>query len=209
MERMLSPALGSPAFTFYTNIAGLQAYHDKKAAHISGIRVLDWYTIEFTLKAPDQTFLNAMAMTFADPVPKENVKKWGDQVGRHPIGTGPFAMESWEPGVRITFKRNPHYFEPGKPYVDRMVFLLNLERQAAYMRFANGELDHDHRFTPADYLGLFNAKKWKPYREQSPMVDLWGIAMNCQLPPFDNVHLAGGRSPSPWIASAGRNRVYS
>jgi ABC-type transport system substrate-binding protein len=70
MERMLDPKIGSPGFTFYTQLDGLDAYRQGQAKHIQGIQVLDPHTIEFRLKAPDQTFLNAMAMTFAYPVPR-------------------------------------------------------------------------------------------------------------------------------------------
>lgn len=34
------------------------------------------------------------------------------------IGTGPFSLTHWEPGVRSETKRNPNYFKEGKPYFD-------------------------------------------------------------------------------------------
>lgn len=39
----------------------------------------------------------------------------------HPIGTGPFTFESFTPGKRSVFVRNPDYWEDGKPYVDRII----------------------------------------------------------------------------------------
>ena len=38
------------------------------------------------------------------------------------VVNGPFDLESWEPQQRFVLKRNPSYFEPGLPKVDRVVF---------------------------------------------------------------------------------------
>jgi len=36
------------------------------------------------------------------------------------IGTGPFILSEWNPGVRAVTKRNPNYFKEGKPYFDEV-----------------------------------------------------------------------------------------
>jgi len=36
------------------------------------------------------------------------------------IGTGPFILIDWEPGVRSATKRNPNYFREGMPYFDEV-----------------------------------------------------------------------------------------
>ncbi|QQR88785.1 MAG: ABC transporter substrate-binding protein [Myxococcales bacterium] len=189
MEHMLDPDVGSPGFTFYTQLQGVDAYREKKTKHISGITVKDNYTIEFQLTEPDQTFLNAMAMTFAYPVPKEVYEKYPMAVSQHIFGTGAFKLQEWESGVKLVFGRNKDYWDKPRPYPDTMVYLENLTRDAAMMRFRNGELDHAHRFAPADYLFLKNSSKWAPYRAEYADINLWGVVMNCGMPPFNNVHL--------------------
>lgn len=37
----------------------------------------------------------------------------------HPIGTGPFELESWSPQY-IIYKRNPHYWVPGEPHITKV-----------------------------------------------------------------------------------------
>ncbi len=190
LEHLLHPDTASQGASFYALIEGYDEYRAGHASHISGIRVRDRYTIEIRLSRPDQTFLNAMAMTFAYPVAREAYERWGDDdVTRHPVGTGAYMLESWEPGVEVVFVRNPNYFIPGRPYPDRMVFTLDLHRQAAVMRFRNGDLDHIHRQTVADYLKLRAMDEWAPYRIEEPMVDIWGVVMNTGLAPFDDVHV--------------------
>ena len=40
----------------------------------------------------------------------------------NPVGTGPFIVESFEPGVSNLFVRNPNYWREGLPYVDELEF---------------------------------------------------------------------------------------
>jgi ABC-type transport system substrate-binding protein len=158
---------------------------------VSGIRVLDDHTVEFRLKEPDQTFLNAIAMTFAYPLPRDHYESADVTPSLEPCGTGPFTLDpaEWERGVRAIFRRNPDYWNQPEPWVDEMVYLENLTRDVALMRFRNGDLDHVHHISPADYLFLRTAPAWEPYRAEAPKVNLWGIAMNTQMAPFDDVHV--------------------
>lgn len=198
LEHLLHPETPSPGVGFYTKIEGFEAYRAGEASHLAGVRVIDRYTVEITLSEPDQMFLKSMALTFAYPVARELYEHpvFGEDPGRHPVGTGAYVLDNWdedaaawEPGVQVVFDRNPHYFIEGQPYVDRMVYTLNLDRRAAVMRFRNGDLDHIHRQTPSDYLRLREMEAWAPYRSQHPKTNVWGVAMNCGMEPFDNVHV--------------------
>jgi peptide/nickel transport system substrate-binding protein len=189
MERLLHPDTGSPGAPFYMLIEGAEEFRAGRADHVSGIRVLDRYTVQFRLARPDQTFLHAMSLTFAMPVAREAYERWGSDVARHPIGTGAFVLEAWEPGMRVIFRRNEHFYRPGEPFVDRMVFELNLQRGPAFLRFQQGEIDHIHRFSPTDYLWFREQEAWRPFVSVHPVADIWGLVMNCELPPFTNRHV--------------------
>ncbi len=189
LEHMLSPDVPSPGSPYYAQLEGLAEYRQGEAGHISGIRVVDRYTIELRLTAPDQTFLNAMAMPFAYPVPRESYEAHPEDVASHPVGTGPFVLEAWERGSRLVFRKNEGYWRPGKPYVDRMIYLENTSRNVAVMRFRNGDLDAVLRFSPADYLFFRSSEAWQPYLFLEPKVNLWGVGMNCGMEPFDDVHV--------------------
>ncbi|MEM7447807.1 MAG: ABC transporter substrate-binding protein [Myxococcota bacterium] len=190
MEHMLHRNTHSPGFPFYKAIVGAEDFHSGDAEHVEGIEVLDRHTIRFRLREPDQTFLNAMAMPFAYPVPQEMYAE-GRDPRKTPIGTGPFRLLHWERGVRLIFERNTEYWNEGKPYVDRMIFLENLGRNLAVTRFLNGDLDTAHRFSVAHYH-LFKSgdfSGWHPFMHEYPKITLWGFAMNTELPPFDNMHI--------------------
>lgn len=57
-----------------------------------------------------------------------------------PVGTGPFMFESYAPGDRVVLVRNPRYFKPGLPRLDRLVFRVMGSAQAA-QAFEAGEID--------------------------------------------------------------------
>lgn len=60
---------------------------------------------------------------------------------RAPVGLGPFKFASWETGRAITFKRNPNYWEKGKPHIDSVVFALIPDPQQRRNALARGEID--------------------------------------------------------------------
>lgn len=61
--------------------------------------------------------------------------------------------------------------------------------ETAYLRFLNGELDLIQRMGTADRLQLTRMPKWQPYTKRFPRNDIYGLVMNCQMAPFDNVHV--------------------
>ena len=193
MHRLLSKDIGSPGYPFYKSIIGAQAFHKGKANHIEGIVVHDKYTISFTLDEPDQTFLNAMAMTFAYPLAKEEVERLEksqgrNAVGRHPIGAGPFRLERWERGVELMFTRFKDYWNP-QPRVDRIRFLENISNQVATARLRNGDIDIHLGPAKVDSIFFRSAKAWQSYREEFASPSISALVLNCELAPFDNIHV--------------------
>jgi len=193
LHRLLSQTTGSPGYPFYKSIVGAPAYHRGEAERIEGIRVIDDKTIEFQLDEADQTFLNALAMPFAYPLAKEQVEKLEategpDSVGRHPVGAGPFAFSRWERGVQVELHRFEDYWAPGAR-VERMVFLENISPDVASARFRNGDLDVIYRPSKVNRLFMRESKAWAPYRAEVPSPSVYAIGLNCELPPFDNVHV--------------------
>lgn len=188
-ERMLHPDLASPGAPNYRALEGFAAYQQKRAAHVSGLRAVGAHTVEFRLRAADQSFAHALAMRFAAPVPREEVQGRGLEFRRRPVGTGPFRLASWDRGVRLVFARNPTYYVRGLPYLDGVVFEEALKRDSAFLRFRNGEMDIMPRMTPADVHLLKTSPAWRPHMQMLARADIYGLAMNAELAPFDDVHV--------------------
>lgn len=187
-ERMLHPDLHSPGSTYYRAIVGYDAYQRKQTKHLRGLSAPDAYTFRIELDRADQSFVHALAMRFSAPVPREAVEGKGADLRRHPVGTGPFRLASWDPGVRIVLSRHPQYFKEGRPYLDGIVFEEAVKRDTAFMRFRNGEVDIVPRMGPADQL-LLRSPLWRPYTATIARPDVYALFMNTAMAPFDNVHV--------------------
>ncbi len=188
-ERMMASPL-SPGTGFYTNVVGAQAFMDKKAKTITGFKVVDPSTVEITLNQPDLSFLNALTMEFTDVLPKEWVAKWGKQVNRHPLGTGPFMFDHWTPGQEIVLKKNPNYWETGKPYLDELDYKLSYNPSTALLKLESGQVDAlGDGVPPADLVRVKASPQWKPYVFQQQLIAISYVLMNVNMKPFDNLQV--------------------
>ncbi|MBL8605071.1 MAG: ABC transporter substrate-binding protein [Myxococcales bacterium] len=184
--------LPSPGAENFRLIEGFDAYRGGRAAHLSGLSCADSRHFVVRLTAADQTFLNVVAMRFAAAVPREVVEAMGDErFGREGLGAGPFVLERWEPNVRVVLRRNPYYYDAPRPWLDRVVFELSVARHLQYMRFLAGELElaHTYSLSTADYVSVLRNPAWRPYVTRTPGATIGALLTNCEMPPFDNVHV--------------------
>jgi peptide/nickel transport system substrate-binding protein len=84
----------------------------------------DPYTAVFRLANPTPYLIMALSGADAPIIPK-HIFSVGD-IRNHPnankpIGTGPFKLVEWRKGEFIRLDRNPDYWRPGMPYLDRVV----------------------------------------------------------------------------------------
>ena len=88
------------------------------AVDFKRVRKLDRLTVEVPLLRPVAQFPTVL------PGQNRGVIQNGatnSQLNSHPVGTGPFKFVSFTPGKQSIFAANPHYWEKGKPYVDKLV----------------------------------------------------------------------------------------
>lgn len=74
--------------------------------------------VEIPLHAPTAQFPSVL--TFNQQVILQNGTT-ADKVNSAPVGTGPFSFSSFIPGQQSVFVANRHYWEHGKPYIDKLV----------------------------------------------------------------------------------------
>ncbi|SHK22951.1 ABC transporter substrate-binding protein [Desulforamulus aeronauticus] len=64
---------------------------------VQAVEAIDDYTVKFTLRSSYAPFIRNLAMPWAAPiVSPSSVTKYGDEVGQHPVGTGPFQLAQWK-----------------------------------------------------------------------------------------------------------------
>ena len=88
---------------------------------VKELQILDDYTVKFILKEPFGAFINAVAHPGSLIMSPKAIAKYGDEVRKHPVGTGPFIFDEWVPGNFVRIKKNPHYWR-GEVKVDTITF---------------------------------------------------------------------------------------
>jgi ABC-type transport system substrate-binding protein len=132
---------------------------------VEGLRALDRYTFQIRLAEPAPRFLYYFTDgSFTGALAREVVEFYGDKIGEHPVGTGPFRLAEWRRSSRIVLERNPQYREvlydeqppegdarllaiakafKGRrlPLVDRVQISVIEEPQPRWLSFLNEEQD--------------------------------------------------------------------
>jgi len=72
----------------------------------------------------------------------------------HPVGTGPFKLQSYVKGGRVTLVRNPHYWQAGKPYLDKIMFSNISTGNSRLLQLKSGEIDVVATAPAADVTSL-------------------------------------------------------
>ncbi|HTQ89122.1 MAG TPA: ABC transporter substrate-binding protein [Streptosporangiaceae bacterium] len=91
------------------------------AAIIKSMTVVDPTTLQVTLVAPDSSFDRTVAQQLLFIASPTAIKKEGASFGTHPVGAGAFILSSWVRNSQKTFTANPHYYQPGQPYLSKLV----------------------------------------------------------------------------------------
>ncbi len=185
IKRLANPAVSSPVYGLMSEYilgfrefaellpssgAGKNHYVDLRNYPLKGIKKLDDYTVEITLKGQYSQFLYWMAMPFFSPVPwevdlfysQDGMDDKNINFGWYPIGTGPFMLTENNPNRRMVLQKNPNYREvyfplnasaedkksgylnnAGKrlPLIDKAVYTLEKESIPRWNKFLQGYYD--------------------------------------------------------------------
>ena len=98
-------------------------------------------TVRVQLAKPVAAFLYDISIWPAFVLPKNLVEKEGKAFYNHPVGTGPFMVQSFVKGSHITMVRNPYYWEKGKPYLNsvRYNFVSDSNTRILALRAGNAQ----------------------------------------------------------------------
>ncbi|HXE80740.1 MAG TPA: ABC transporter substrate-binding protein [Vicinamibacterales bacterium] len=125
------------------------------------------------------------------------------------VGLGPFRLERYEPGQRLIFTRNPHYWRTdgnGKRYprLERIVAELVPDQNAELLRLQAGQIDlMQSELRPEDYGPL----KAEADRGRLKMIDI-GTSLDTHLLWF-NLTGTARENGRPWLHEPAFRRAVS
>lgn len=149
-QRMMDPALQSPAMAAFQTLASAEA--------------VDATTLRLTLNSPYYALLESLELGFAQPLSRRAVEAAGAAYGRNPVGVGPFKFKTWETGVKIVLERNPDFAwapaflqNQSAPYLDAIEVRYLPEYATIIAGLEAGEIDVFDEVQPQDIPALAEA----------------------------------------------------
>ncbi|MBI2091557.1 MAG: ABC transporter substrate-binding protein [Deltaproteobacteria bacterium] len=124
-------------YKLFTDIDGYEEYYRGKADHISGIKIIDDYTIQITLKDSKPIFLYKLS----DPrfvILPENFHGIDEaDFFKMPIGAGPYMLKFWDENKIVISRFDNYYGQKG--YIKEF-HIIPMERQDVIKTFENGKI---------------------------------------------------------------------
>jgi oligopeptide transport system substrate-binding protein len=185
IERAADPDTGSPvADTYLGDIIGVKEKLAKEVTEIRGLKVIDDYTLQFTIDAPKAYFLAKLTYPTAYVLDRENVEAGGSTWTDTPNGTGSFKLKEYKIGERIVLERNDDFYRD-PAYLDSIV--LNLAGGQSMAMYENDEIDItgvslfdlERVLDPTDDMN-------KQLIVAPPSFSVSYIGFNTNWPPFDD-----------------------
>jgi len=145
--KLCEPSPNNQLYAFALDIleGAREHYESEGKTGVSGLKVIDDYTLEIRLEHPTPTFLSILTHPCSWIFPRE-LYKYGEDINSWSIGTGPFKARTIKMNDVVIFERNKEYWgvdEYGNslPYLDaiRCNFETSVQRQLNL--FLEGRLD--------------------------------------------------------------------
>ncbi|GLT11258.1 ABC transporter substrate-binding protein [Sulfitobacter sp. PR48] len=151
---------------------------------IASVTALDPQTVEIKLKNKDAFFLFNMGQGDSSIVAPESA----DTNNTNPVGTGPFKLDSWTRGDRLTLVKNADYRDADSVALDKVEFRFISDPAAATAAMMAEELDAFPGFPAPELLPQFEADPRFRVNIGSTEGEVI-LAMNNAKPPFDNIEV--------------------
>ena len=153
---------------------------------VKEIKVLDEYTIALITEKPYAPLINNLALWLCPIVSPAAMEKYGDQIGRNPVGTGPFTFEKWIKDDQIILKRNQDYWGDNA-HVESIILKSIPEPSSRLMALQSGTIDIADDLDP-DSISLVKQKDSLAVMEK-PSVNVGYLALNTEKPHLQDVRV--------------------
>src|SRR6266571_4929445 len=167
--------------------AGMKSLRKEAYEAIEVVEAPDPSTVRFRLKRPESSLLLNLASPWNWIYKADLLAKDIHWYEKNVMGTGAFTFVEHVKGSHMVGKKNPDYWDKGKPYLDgyRAIFISSSSAQVAAIR---GERAHIQfrGFSPAERDSLVQALGSKITVQESPWDCLNFVSMNHDKKPFDD-----------------------
>ncbi|MEA4961329.1 ABC transporter substrate-binding protein [Lutispora sp.] len=149
---------------------------------VDSVKALSNHSLEIKLNKPYAPFLNALAMPAFGIAGPEAIKEHNEDLFKHPVGTGPFLLKSWEHNKSIILERNDKYWN-GRAKVKEIEFRIIPGNKDRLEELKQGSIHIADYLSPVDIAEV----KYDPnlHLYLRPSFNVGYIAMNNERFPFN------------------------
>jgi len=154
---------------------------------VSSTEVVDEHTFRMTLGSP----FGAMLATIAHPSivmhsPKA-LAEMGNDVGKHPVGTGPFKFEGHVPGDYLNMTRFEEHWGDSDSNVDEVTLLTVRESATSVAMLKSEEVQYVFPLPAELHKNISNDDTFQV--QEIPGITVWTASMNLNLEPFKDARV--------------------
>ena len=153
---------------------------------VEAIDTPDPYTAVVRFKDSFAPFLTYVALDL-QAIQAHEIFDADGHLKKRPGGSGPFIwdQEASQKGAREVFKKNPDYYQSGKPYADEVRMIVMRDDSTAQAAFRTGQLDVLGTVTNPITAG--DIRKNSPTAQEWSFENpVWHLYLNNNKPPFDD-----------------------
>jgi len=150
---------------------------------IDQINVIDPYTVEIVTKDPYCAMENILDWSGSHIISPASIEKYGKDVARYPVGTGPYVVAENVSGEYVTLEKFGEYWGE-KPSLDEVKFITVPEEGTRIAMLETGEVDYIVSLSPQEISRIEENDKLTVGKDPSNRVLQLGI--NTTKAPLDN-----------------------
>jgi peptide/nickel transport system substrate-binding protein len=153
---------------------------------IASVDAVNPSTVKITLKYPWAPFLSDVAIFSSGVYPEAYFKRVGTSgLAAHPIGSGPYYLSSFKPGVTTILKKNLNYWDAKSYPLNQIEFRVITDDTSRLVQVQSGGLDVDNVLAPNLVAQLKASQSAQP--ELNPSTAVTYLQPNHQVKPWQDV----------------------
>jgi peptide/nickel transport system substrate-binding protein len=150
---------------------------------VKEVKVIDDFTVTLKTEKPYAPLVANLALWLCPILSPAAMEKYKGDIGRNPVGTGPFKFSKWIKDDQIILERNDDYWGQ-KPLLDRIILKSIPEVSARYMALQSGAVDIADDLD-ADSIQMAK-KNTALAMVERPSVNVGYLAFNTKKPTLSN-----------------------
>ena len=187
-ERLLLNEDNSSSRFSYSCIRGAKALLNGELTDLAGFKIHSAEEFSIELEEP-VSFFPALISYHAAAVVPESSDKFGDSWQEGSVGTGPFRVVKFEPGVRLELEQNKSYWRPGYPKCEGLCFNFGVSPTEILSQFRAGSFSLASDLLPADAELLRREPEFAAGYHEIPRLTTYYLVFNVNRGPLKDKQL--------------------